>query len=142
MNATEEYVVWLSAMSLAGLARPLRANGDAEARAAAVARSWLNLVDEGGYARSFQQAAPVVRDALTTDQWTQAVLAVRQPLGRCLSRTLRSHKLVQPLSRGPKGPCAVIQFETRFEGKRAAIETITHVRDRDGRWRVAGYFVG
>ncbi|MDX1777971.1 MAG: DUF4019 domain-containing protein [Thermodesulfobacteriota bacterium] len=35
----------------------------------------------------------------------------------------------------------VIQFETSFTNKKAAIETITPMMDSDGTWRVSGYFI-
>jgi hypothetical protein len=41
----------------------------------------------------------------------------------------------------PDGSYVVLQFETRFEHKAAAVETVTSMLDRDGVWRVAGYFV-
>jgi hypothetical protein len=34
-----------------------------------------------------------------------------------------------------------MQFDTQFEKKRAAIETVTPMQDTDGQWRVSGYFV-
>jgi hypothetical protein len=66
---------------------------------------------------------------------------VRAPLGRCLARTLRSRKLVDSLAQGPKGPFAVIHFETDFERRQDAVETIVSALGGDGRWRVAGYFI-
>ena len=35
----------------------------------------------------------------------------------------------------------LIQFDTGFENKRAAVETVTPMMDDDGIWRVAGYFI-
>jgi hypothetical protein len=35
----------------------------------------------------------------------------------------------------------VIQFNTRFENKAAAIETVTPMHEKDGSWRVSGYFI-
>ncbi len=41
----------------------------------------------------------------------------------------------------PDGEYVVIQFETSFEHKRSAIETVTPMMDRDGKWRVSGYYI-
>jgi hypothetical protein len=128
-------------MSLAGLARPLGADPTAEEKAAAAARDWLDLVDGGRYATSWEKAAPAFRCAVPQRQWDQAVHSVRTPLGRCLSRTLRSHKLVDSLPGAPKGPYVVLQFESDFERREHAVETVTPVLGPDGRWRVAGYFI-
>jgi uncharacterized protein DUF4019 len=138
---TRDYFLWLSGLSLAGLSRPVARKHAAEERATAAARSWLEVLDAGRSARSFDQAAPLVKDALTSTQWERAVQAVRVPLGRCLARTLRSRKLVESLVQGPRGPFALIEFETDFEGRQDAVETIVSALGGDGRWRVAGYFI-
>lgn len=141
MQTRRDFMAWLSAMSLAGLTRPLGADQGAEKKAAASARAWLNLVDTGRYATSWEQAAPAFKRAVTQAQWDQAVHSVRTPLGRCLWRRLRSHELVDSPRGGPKGHYVVLQFESDFEHRKAAVETVTPVLGRDDRWRVAGYFI-
>ena len=39
------------------------------------------------------------------------------------------------------GEYVVIQFETSFENKKAAVETVTPMMDKDGIWRVSGYYI-
>ncbi len=141
MGTRRDFVAWLSALSLAGLARPLGADERAEEHAAAAAREWLSLVDGGRHAMSWEKAAPMFRLAVTPEQWDRAVHSVRTPLGRCLSRTLRSHKLVDAFPGAPKGPYVVLQFEADFEHREHAIETVTPVHGQDDRWRVASYFI-
>jgi len=41
----------------------------------------------------------------------------------------------------PDGDYVVIQFQTSFANKASAVETITPMRDRDGAYRVSGYFI-
>jgi hypothetical protein len=36
---------------------------------------------------------------------------------------------------------AVIKYDTQFEHKESAIETVTPVLDKDGSWKVSGYFI-
>jgi hypothetical protein len=134
-------VAWLSALSLAGLARPLRADARVEEEAADAAREWLSLVDGGCYAQSWEAAAPTFKRMMAPEQWDEAVHSSRTPLGRCLSRTLRSHKLVDAFPEAPKGPYVVLGFETEFERGARAVETVTPVRGADDRWRVASYFI-
>jgi hypothetical protein len=141
MGTRREFVAWLSALSLAGLARPLKADEGAEDAAAAAARAWLDLVDEGRYASGWDAAAPAFQTMMTRNQWDRAVHSVRAPLGRCLSRTLRSHKLVDSFPGGPSGPYVVLRFETDFENKAGAVETVTPAFGKDESWRVAGYYI-
>jgi hypothetical protein len=35
----------------------------------------------------------------------------------------------------------VLKLNTTFENKAVAIETVTVMKDYDGKWRVAGYFI-
>jgi hypothetical protein len=141
MGTRREFVAWLSALSLAGLARPLGADEGVEKEAAAAARVWLDLVDGGRYAAGWDAAAPAFKRMVTRDEWDQAVHSVREPLGRCLSRTLRSHKLVDSLPGAPRGPFVVLQFTTDFERKQGAVETVTPALGEDNLWRVTGYFI-
>jgi hypothetical protein len=41
----------------------------------------------------------------------------------------------------PDGEYVIIQFETSFENKKIAIETVTPMMDKDGNWRVSGYYI-
>ncbi len=141
MQTRRDFVVWLSALSLVGLARPLAADGATEDEAEAAARKWLKTVDGGRYLESWQEAAPAFKQAVTKEQWQQALGSVRAPLGRCLSRKLLSRRLVDSLPGAPKGPYVVIQLSADFEKKTGAVETITPALGGDGRWRTAGYFI-
>jgi hypothetical protein len=41
----------------------------------------------------------------------------------------------------PDGESVVIQYDTQFEHKAHAVETVVPMRERDGSWKVSGYFV-
>jgi hypothetical protein len=41
----------------------------------------------------------------------------------------------------PDGEYVVVQYETEFERKASAVETITPERDKSGTWRVSGYYI-
>ena len=41
----------------------------------------------------------------------------------------------------PDGEYVVIQFKTSFENKKSGIETVTPMLDKDGKWRVSGYYI-
>ena len=45
------------------------------------------------------------------------------------------------LQGAPDGEYVIITFETEFENKKSAIETVTPMMDKDGKWRVSGYFI-
>ena len=135
------FVLGIPALSLLGLHRHLGADAGAEADAVKAAEAWLALVDAGKHGESWEQAARLFKTALTTSQWETALGAVRVPLGQCLSRKLESKERVTSLPGGPDGEYVVIRYKTTFEKKKEAVETITPMRDPDGRWRACGYYI-
>jgi hypothetical protein len=112
-----------------------------ERAALAAAQTWLSLVDQGNYADSWDNAAEYFKNAVTKEQWQQSLNAVRKPLGKMVSRKVKSSKFTKTLPGAPDGEYVVIQFATSFENKKAAVETITPMREKDGKWRVSGYYI-
>lgn len=112
-----------------------------ETKAAASAEKWLGIVDEGEYAESWKESAEYFRNAVKQDQWESAVQAVRKPLGKLISRKIKSTSYKTSLPGAPDGQYVVIQFESSFENKVSAIETVTPMMDKDGEWRVSGYYI-
>ncbi|HVO12920.1 MAG TPA: DUF4019 domain-containing protein [Vicinamibacteria bacterium] len=140
--ATRARAAWLSGISLAGLGRLLGPHPAWERRAAEAARHWLRLVDEGRNAASWRTASPLLREGAEPTEWETAMRSVRAPLGRCLSRRLRSHVAVDGPCEELQGPYVVVRYDSVFEHLGRRIETVTPVLGTDGCWRVAAYFVG
>lgn len=113
----------------------------AEKKAVNVANAWLALVDQGQYSKSWENAAAYFKAAVGKEQWQTSLTAARKPFGKVLSRKLRSTQYATTLPGAPDGHYVVIQFQTSFERKSSAVETVTPMRDQDGKWRVAGYYI-
>ena len=129
-------------LMLAALAISLAAQEKPEQQPAQQASdSWLSLVDSGRYGESWGEASQLFRNAVTKPQWVQKVSAVRDPLGKVLSRKLKNASYTKTLPGAPDGEYVVIQYDTSFEHKQSAVETITPMLDKDGKWRVSGYFI-
>jgi len=109
--------------------------------AQAAAESWLKLTDGGDAGASWEQAAKVFKGAVTKEQWTVAITGVRPPLGKVVSRKMTSRQYAETLPGAPEGKYVVIQYETVFENRTSAVETVTPMLDPDGVWRVSGYFI-
>ncbi len=105
------------------------------------AEKWLGIVDEGNYAESWKESAEYFRNAVKQDQWESAVQAVRKPLGKLVSRKMKSTSYKTSLPGAPDGKYVVVEFDTVFENKKTAVETVTPMMDKDGAWRVAGYYI-
>jgi len=120
---------------------PAQSNPEAEKAAVAAADVWLKLVDTGQYEKSWQEAAEFFRNAISQDGWQKSTEAFRKPLGAIVSRTLKSTHYTTTAPGAPDGQYVIIQYDSSFQNKRSAVETVTPMMDKDGKWRVSGYFI-
>ena len=117
------------------------ANEEAIAQATEAAKTWLVLVDSGNGARSWQGAATLFQAGVPQVKWEQSLAAARGPLGALKGRTVTSAKYARTLPGAPDGEYVVIQFSSQFANKASAVETVTPMRERDGSWKVSGYYI-
>jgi len=110
-------------------------------KAQTAAKAWLALVDAGKYGQSWDEAALLFRSAVMKAEWEKAAKSARGPLGALQSRTFKSASYTRALPGAPDGEYVVIQFDSRFANKASAVETVTPMRDKDGAWRVSGYYI-
>ncbi len=107
----------------------------------AAAQSWLGEIDSGNYAKSWQQASAYFRGAITEKNWADALNGARRPLGNLISRKVTKTTNAKSLPGAPDGNYLVMQFTTSFANKKNALETVTFMREKDGNWRAAGYYI-
>ena len=112
-----------------------------ELLAQTAAEQWLTQVDAGKFAESWQSAAVFFKGAVTEAQWKTALDAFRKPLGAMVSRKLKSAKYTKTAPGAPDGEYVILQFESSFANKKEAVETVTPMLDKDGKWKVSGYFI-
>ncbi len=103
--------------------------------------AWLALVDSGKYADSWNEASQLFKAAVTKEQWQSALHSTREPLGKLISRKVKSASYTKTMPGAPDGEYVMIQYESSFEHKQSATETVTPMLDKDGKWRVSGYFI-
>ena len=114
---------------------------DQETEAVTVAEKWLALVDAGKYGDSWKAASGYFKSAVKQGQWEKSLKVVRSPLGKLVSRKLLNKTYMTSLPGAPDGEYLVIQFEASFQNKKTAIETITPMKEKDGKWRISGYYI-
>ena len=105
------------------------------------ALEWLKLIDEGDYAESWENAATYLKQIIPQEQWEKSLSAARIPFEALISRRVLSNNPLTSLPGVPDGEYDVLTFESSYVKKAEAIETITVMKDTDGTWRVAGYYI-
>lgn len=115
------------------------AAGQAVDKAVAAAEAWLLLIDKAQYAESWNDTAAAFKEKVPKADWEKAITTVRSPLGAAKSRTIKSATFTRHLPDAPPGEYVVIQFDAQFE-KEQGIETITPMREKDGSWKISGYY--
>ncbi|MEJ2256837.1 MAG: DUF4019 domain-containing protein [Woeseiaceae bacterium] len=103
--------------------------------------AWLSLTDAGQSGESWESASALFKAAISKEDWEKSLSAAREPLGTLESREMATAKFNETLPGAPDGEYFVFQFNSSFEYKDSAIETVTAMKETDGSWRVAGYYI-
>lgn len=105
------------------------------------AKSFLKLVDRGDYDQSWEEASSLLISLVSKKEWVETLSGVRPPLGQSIQRSVTSSKFMSSAPGVPDGEYAKVVFSSSFDHKESAVETVMTMLDKDGRWRVAGYFI-
>lgn len=104
--------------------------------------SWLMGIDEGNYAASYATSAAILRARFSEKTWDTMLARFRRPLGAVTSRSLKKYREVKAANGSPTAAdYRLMLFDTHFSNRRDAVETVTFIKDVDGSWRAAGYYI-
>ncbi len=112
-----------------------------EQAALTAAQAWLTLVDQGKYEDSWKEAASFFKTHVTAETWKQMVGSTRRQAGTLISRSVKSKTYTTYAPGAPPGEYVIIEFNSSFQNKKTAVERVTPMMDKDGKWRVSGYFI-
>lgn len=111
------------------------------ADASVAADAWLAHIDAGDDAASWRHTSSLFRQMVTEAQWVEAHGKINAVLGLPQERWLRDTEHRTTVPGAPDGQYVLLKYDTRFEKKQEALETVVTMLDSDGTWRVGGYFV-
>ncbi len=103
------------------------------------ARNWLELIDNGEYGKSWDQASMLVRDSVTRDEWIMTMTSLNHQFGKRMNRETDGVTWFTVLPGIPEGEYREIRLVSEADGK-PITETLTMQNDA-GTWLVAGYFI-
>lgn len=132
---------FLAFLMVCTLAAGAQAMTSAEQQAVDTSLAWLTLVDQDNYEQSWQEAASYFKNVVKQAQWASLTGGVRKQLGAVISRKAASATAMSSMPGAPDGEYWVILFNTTFKNKKQAVETVTLMKDKDGKWRAVGYFI-
>jgi hypothetical protein len=102
--------------------------------------AWLSLIDNQNYSASWVQSGSLFRSRVPQQRWIEMARQAREPFGRLISRKVLSATTTRTLPGAPDGDYVVLRFQTSFQAKSQAIETLTVVLE-DGQWKAVGYYI-
>jgi len=117
------------------------AQDEAKAAARDSAKAWLALLDDHEYEETWEQAGALLKSAVGPDEWARKLSVTLGPMGRVSSRAVRSTEYSTTMPGAPDGEYVVVIFDTAFENKQTAVETVPLTKEDDGTWRVSGYWI-
>lgn len=111
------------------------------AQAIKASEDFLLLVDTSQYSQSWDSASSFFKSQVSKENWVKQISGLRPAFGKVIDRQILGIQNVTELPGAPDGEYMVIQYNTSFEDKRKAVETITPMLDTDGKWHVSGYYI-
>jgi len=105
------------------------------------ADTWLGLVDAEKYPEAYKGFSSFFKERMTEEKWTEQVKSARSIFGKVQTRKLKAATPATSLPGAPDGNYVVVQYDTTFEKKQAAVETVTMSLEKDNKWGVVGYYI-
>ncbi len=110
-------------------------------KAISTALLWLNDCDAGEYNKCWENGSKYFKNTVTQEDLNKALIGVRTPLGKVELREQKSTDYTINLPGAPDGEYVVIKYAASFENKKTSVKTITPMKEKDGTWKISGYFI-
>jgi uncharacterized protein DUF4019 len=120
-------------------AAPKSEHADLEKAGQTAAHAWLVLLDRKDWGTAWDASSQVFRQSVPLPAWMDNIPKLRDPFGAFVEREPVEAAYRKTLPGRPEGDYVTVVFTSRFAGKEQVQETVTTVREPDGRWRVTGY---
>lgn len=115
------------------------ANPEFEKAGQTAAHAWLLLLDRKDWGTAWDASSSVFRQNVPLGTWMDNVPKLRDPFGTFVERQPAEVVYKKTLPGRPDGDYVTAIFVSKFDRKPEVVETVTTVRESDGRWRVTGY---
>jgi hypothetical protein len=120
-------------------AAPASENAALEKAGQTAAHAWLLLLDRKDWGTAWDASSGMFRQTVPLPAWMEGIPKLRDPLGAFVERQPAGAVYKKTLAGRPDGDYVTVLFTSKFANKEQVEETVTTVREPDGRWRVTGY---
>jgi hypothetical protein len=114
-------------------------NPEFEKAGQTAAHAWLLLLDRRDWGTAWDTSSGTFRQTVPLGLWMDNVPGLRQPFGNFIERQPVEALYTRTLAGRPDGEYVTVHFISKFDKNAKVVETVTTVREPDGRFRVAGY---
>jgi len=115
------------------------ANEEKEKAGQLAAAGWLTLLDRRDWGTAWETSAANFRKAVPLASWMDGAPKARADFGALQERVPGVVAYKDRIDRMPPGEYVTVVFVSKFAQRGDVEETVTTVREPDGRWRVMGY---
>ena len=119
------------------------ANGgsqEQQTQAEAAARSYLAMIDQKQYEKTWQQAGPALRDQSSEFAWVNTLKLARKAFAASANRQVEGFGFTPQIDPSvPTGEYVLVQFK-EVAGAVTTTEKVVMQKDQ-GKWRIIGYFI-
>ncbi len=105
------------------------------------AMQWLQLLDSGRYAASWNQAAKSFQSRIRKSQWAAGMKELRTRLGKVASRNFQGISYLENPPGIPTGKHVALQYTVSFTRGIRADEAVSMIQKNNGEWCVCGYSI-
>ena len=102
------------------------------------ADAWLTQVDKENYPEAWKGFSSFFQERMTFEKWKQQIQSARSIFGKFESRKQKGATPTTTLPGAADGNYVTIQYDTTFEKKKSALETLTLKLEKDGKWEADG----
>ena len=105
-----------------------------------VAEAFLQLLDQGKYAESWQSSAKLMQGKISEKEWVEKLAKARTLSGEFVARERTDASYSTEAQDSPDGEYMMLTYSSNFKKATDVSEYVT-VALEGTRWKVAGYFM-
>lgn len=132
-------VAWGAPVQAQNMPAPSPENPEAVEDARSAAQEWLALTDAGSFDESWNEAATLLQDQVTQEEWAQQSEQIGTQIGSIEERSFVQGQYREDIPNQPEGEYVFLVYETSATNFDQPLQEIVITTKEEGSWKVAGY---